>query len=186
MSENSSRWYSQPPPVVAAPPPHYSSHLPCLLLPAAVIDPAHAVTAKTVLTMQNPDELSADAAAAKQQYEVTDATGVRQQQHAPKTTAAAAHTPQLSLLSTPDWRDQPVARPTPASAAWFTATLLSRVRSGLAQAASSLPHPPTTTQHTRCTLHSLPPWRACRQDPLHPQAPHNNLTYQQRRQETPV
>jgi hypothetical protein len=41
----------------------------------AVIDPAHAVTAKTVLTMQNPDELSADLAASKQEYHVTDAAG---------------------------------------------------------------------------------------------------------------
>jgi hypothetical protein len=40
-----------------------------------VIDPAHAVTAKTVLTMQNPDELSADLATAKQEYQITDATG---------------------------------------------------------------------------------------------------------------
>lgn len=43
----------------------------------AVVDPAHAVTVKTVLTMQNPDELSADLAAAKQEYQITDATGGR-------------------------------------------------------------------------------------------------------------
>jgi hypothetical protein len=41
----------------------------------SVIDPAHAVTAKTVLTMQNPDELSADLASSKQEYHVTDAAG---------------------------------------------------------------------------------------------------------------
>lgn len=44
----------------------------------AVIDPAHAVTTKTVLTMQNPDELTADLAASKQEYHVTDATGQAQ------------------------------------------------------------------------------------------------------------
>lgn len=44
-------------------------------LASVVIDPAHAVTSKTVLTMQNPDELTADLAASKQEYHVTDAKG---------------------------------------------------------------------------------------------------------------
>ena len=43
--------------------------------PAAVIAPEYAVSAKTKMTMQNPDEINTDAGHAAQEYHVTDANG---------------------------------------------------------------------------------------------------------------